>query len=143
MPCEKCGSTLILIDSYWQCPKCLQVNLCNENDAHRISINRIKLINDMFTQDFQKFSKKRLIIHIVWAREKFARNFFDNYQGFEIPKFLTLNLPQLVAHIFLIQRLAEFLDPEVKRWSNGKEGNLRALLSTLQYVFMFIYKISI
>nr|CAB3477712.1 unnamed protein product [Digitaria exilis] len=31
-------------------------------------------------------------------------------------------------------RLAEFLDPEVKRWSNGKEGNLRALLSTLQYV---------
>ncbi|VAH77779.1 unnamed protein product [Triticum turgidum subsp. durum] len=30
-------------------------------------------------------------------------------------------------------RLAEFLDPEVKRWSNGKEGNLRALLSTLQY----------
>ncbi|KAL6614867.1 hypothetical protein ACP70R_037137 [Stipagrostis hirtigluma subsp. patula] len=31
-------------------------------------------------------------------------------------------------------RLAEFLDPEVKRWSNGKEGNLRALLSTLQYI---------
>ncbi|VAH77777.1 unnamed protein product [Triticum turgidum subsp. durum] len=33
-------------------------------------------------------------------------------------------------------RLAEFLDPEVKRWSNGKEGNLRALLSTLQYVYL-------
>ncbi|WVZ69558.1 hypothetical protein U9M48_018329 [Paspalum notatum var. saurae] len=32
------------------------------------------------------------------------------------------------------QRLAEFLDHEVKRWSNGKEGNLRALLSTLQYI---------
>uniref|UniRef100_A0A453F3J5 J domain-containing protein n=1 Tax=Aegilops tauschii subsp. strangulata TaxID=200361 RepID=A0A453F3J5_AEGTS len=31
-------------------------------------------------------------------------------------------------------RLAEFLDPEIKRWSNGKEGNLRALLSTLQYI---------
>jgi len=31
-------------------------------------------------------------------------------------------------------RLAEFLDPEVKRWSSGKEGNLRALLSTLQYI---------
>uniref|UniRef100_A0A804M094 Uncharacterized protein n=1 Tax=Zea mays TaxID=4577 RepID=A0A804M094_MAIZE len=31
-------------------------------------------------------------------------------------------------------RLAEFLDPEVKRWSNGKEGNVRALLSTLQYI---------
>jgi hypothetical protein len=33
-----------------------------------------------------------------------------------------------------MQRLSEFLDPEVKRWSNGKEGNLRALLSTLQYI---------
>ncbi|CAN6446650.1 unnamed protein product [Victoria cruziana] len=31
-------------------------------------------------------------------------------------------------------RLAENLDGDVKRWSNGKEGNLRALLSTLQYI---------
>ncbi|XP_042443389.1 auxilin-like protein 1 isoform X1 [Zingiber officinale] len=31
-------------------------------------------------------------------------------------------------------RLAEYLDPDIKRWSNGKEGNLRALLSTLQYI---------
>ncbi|GAV65665.1 DnaJ domain-containing protein [Cephalotus follicularis] len=31
-------------------------------------------------------------------------------------------------------RLAEALDAEIKRWSNGKEGNLRALLSTLQYI---------
>ncbi|XP_029129629.1 auxilin-like protein 1 isoform X2 [Cajanus cajan] len=31
-------------------------------------------------------------------------------------------------------RLAETLDTEVRRWSSGKEGNLRALLSTLQYV---------
>jgi hypothetical protein len=31
-------------------------------------------------------------------------------------------------------RIAETLDTEVKRWSSGKEGNIRALLSTLQYV---------
>ncbi|CAL5334826.1 unnamed protein product [Camellia sinensis] len=31
-------------------------------------------------------------------------------------------------------RLAEALDAEVKRWSSGKEVNLRALLSTLQYI---------
>ncbi|KAG0484238.1 hypothetical protein HPP92_008317 [Vanilla planifolia] len=31
-------------------------------------------------------------------------------------------------------RLAESLDAEVKRWSTAKEGNLRALLSTLQYI---------
>ncbi|KAF8018281.1 hypothetical protein BT93_H3241 [Corymbia citriodora subsp. variegata] len=31
-------------------------------------------------------------------------------------------------------RLAETLDADVKRWSSSKEGNLRALLSTLQYI---------
>ncbi|XP_027903407.1 auxilin-related protein 2-like [Vigna unguiculata] len=31
-------------------------------------------------------------------------------------------------------RLGETLDFEIKRWAAGKEGNLRALLSTLQYV---------
>ncbi|XP_028803054.1 auxilin-like protein 1 [Neltuma alba] len=31
-------------------------------------------------------------------------------------------------------RVAEALDGDVKRWSGGKEGNLRALLSTLQYI---------
>ncbi|KAI3514768.1 hypothetical protein L1887_13452 [Cichorium endivia] len=32
------------------------------------------------------------------------------------------------------ERLSESLDIEIKRWAAGKEGNLRALLSTLQYV---------
>ncbi|XP_004499175.1 auxilin-like protein 1 isoform X2 [Cicer arietinum] len=31
-------------------------------------------------------------------------------------------------------RVAEALDADVKRWSSGKAGNLRALLSTLQYI---------
>ncbi|KAK7252923.1 hypothetical protein RIF29_37222 [Crotalaria pallida] len=31
-------------------------------------------------------------------------------------------------------RLSETLDAEVRRWSSGKQGNLRALLSTLQYI---------
>jgi hypothetical protein len=31
------------------------------------------------------------------------------------------------------------LDVEIKRWAAGKEGNLRALLSTLQYVRFFFF----
>ena len=31
-------------------------------------------------------------------------------------------------------RISETMDFEIKRWAAGKEGNLRALLSTLQYV---------
>ncbi|KAE9460881.1 hypothetical protein C3L33_07208, partial [Rhododendron williamsianum] len=35
-------------------------------------------------------------------------------------------------------RIAETLDVEIKRWAAGKEGNLRALLSTMQYVSLII-----
>ncbi|GFQ03116.1 auxilin-related protein 2 [Phtheirospermum japonicum] len=34
----------------------------------------------------------------------------------------------------LSQRIVDTLDIEIKRWAAGKEGNLRALLSTMQYV---------
>lgn len=42
----------------------------------------------------------------------------------------------IVDYIYLhsFQRIADMLDIEIKRWAAGKEGNLRALLSTLQYV---------
>lgn len=38
---------------------------------------------------------------------------------------------------FHLQRIAENFDIEIKRWAAGKEGNLRALLSTLQYVRLY------
>ena len=38
----------------------------------------------------------------------------------------------------LFQRISETLDVEIKRWAAGKEGNLRALLSTLQYVCYYL-----
>ncbi|XP_019182565.1 PREDICTED: auxilin-like protein 1 [Ipomoea nil] len=46
------------------------------------------------------------------------------------------NMRDLLAQREKVERnrLAETLDAEVKRWSSGKEGNLRALLSTLQYI---------
>ncbi|XVF81354.1 hypothetical protein PTKIN_Ptkin15bG0148600 [Pterospermum kingtungense] len=36
-------------------------------------------------------------------------------------------------------RISETLDVEIKRWAAGKEGNLRALLSTLQYVCYYYH----
>ncbi|KAL0419377.1 UNVERIFIED_CONTAM: Auxilin-related protein 2 [Sesamum radiatum] len=38
------------------------------------------------------------------------------------------------SNLVWLQRISETLDVEIKRWAAGKEGNLRALLSTLQYV---------
>ncbi|KAK1396906.1 hypothetical protein POM88_006769 [Heracleum sosnowskyi] len=47
------------------------------------------------------------------------------------------NMRDLIAHKEQTERnrLAESLDADVKRRSSGKEGNLCALLSTLQYVW--------
>lgn len=36
------------------------------------------------------------------------------------------------------QRIAESLDIDIKRWAAGKEGNMRALLSSLQYVCLLV-----
>lgn len=77
----------------------------------------------------QREQAERHVIHVVVRKKKgfccFAKSFYS--------KIMSL----------FVQRLAEYLDPEVKRWSNGKEGNLRALLSTLQYVNIFICGTSI
>lgn len=36
--------------------------------------------------------------------------------------------------IFAFQRISEGVDAEIRRWATGKEGNMRALLSSLQIV---------
>ena len=40
-----------------------------------------------------------------------------------------------------IQRVAATIDGDIKRWAVGKEGNLRALLSSLQHVRLLFYSI--
>jgi len=37
--------------------------------------------------------------------------------------------------MLVFQRIAEAMETEMKRWAAGKEGNLRALLSSLQQVY--------
>jgi hypothetical protein len=48
--------------------------------------------------------------------------------------FLVADTPFVFFVLAEFQRIGDTLDFEIKRWSAGKEGNLRALLSTLQYV---------
>lgn len=53
-----------------------------------------------------------------------------------------MSICQIAFHLYdpdlvWLQRIAETLDIEVRRWAAGKEGNLRALLSTLQYVRLY------
>ena len=56
-------------------------------------------------------------------------------------KFCNSQVSHCLTKSYFLQRVAESLDADVKRWSSGKTGNLRALLSTLQYVCVNILNI--
>jgi hypothetical protein len=45
----------------------------------------------------KQFQKKRLIAHIVWEREKYSRDYWENYQGLDMSRF--------VSYSYLIERL--------------------------------------
>lgn len=45
-----------------------------------------------------------------------------------------LNTNDGILVILAFQRISETVDAEIKRWATGKEGNMRALLSSLQIV---------
>lgn len=77
------------------------------------------------------FDKCLALYKFIQHRKKFAVQFFFMY--FFFPKQET-NISLDFSSIICLQRIAETLDAEIKRWAAGKEGNLRALLSTLQYV---------
>lgn len=51
---------------------------------------------------------------------------FNNIYLLCLIYFLNINI--------ISQRIGGALDTEIKRWAAGREGNLRALLSSLQYV---------
>lgn len=54
---------------------------------------------DFFLRYVKQFKKTRLIAHIIWERERFARDFFDNYQPFGMSRFLAYNF--LIKHLMM------------------------------------------
>ena len=102
MPCDKCGAQLILIDNSSKCPICDHLALLDRTVAIEVSKRRLKFLGDLFTRHVLKHNKNRLIGHIVWEREKVARNYFKKYQELDLNKFLALNL--------LIKRLMKYKD---------------------------------
>lgn len=46
----------------------------------------------------------------------------------------------MTSSYFFVQRISETLDGEIKLWATGKEGNLRALISSLHLVSSLLNK---
>ena len=99
MPCSTCKTKLLLFNPPdWEkkCPKCDKLRLVDYELALRISSDRIAYLYELFLKYLRQFKKIRLIGHIVWLREKFARDYFD-HPLLEMSKFVAFN--------FLIKRL--------------------------------------
>ena len=47
----------------------------------------------------RQFKKMGLIAHIIWERERFARDFFDNYKPFDMSRFVAYNF--LIKHLMM------------------------------------------
>lgn len=102
MPCLTCGTKLLLLNPpNWEkkCPTCDKILVVDNELALRISNDRISYLYDLFLRYLKQFKKIRLIGHIVWQREKFARDYFDNYLPFDMGRFVAYNF--LIKHLMI------------------------------------------
>jgi hypothetical protein len=113
---------MIFIDNQWKCPVCDNVPVVEEEVAKRMCHEKISYIHGLFREYMKRFDKNSLIAHIAWAREKFARDFLEVYQGFHLTKFLTYNL--------LMRDVAK--DVNIKGNSKADEENTKQLVDTYE-----------
>jgi len=102
MPCSTCGTRLLIQNPpNWEkkCPTCDKIHVVNREVAIRISNERLLYLYDLFLRYVKQFKKTRLIAHIIWEREKFARDFSANYQPFDMSRFLAYNF--LIKHLMM------------------------------------------
>jgi len=100
MPCPNCAAKLLVKDlpaNKTVCPVCDHVSVVDRTLALQISDDRLSHLYGLFLEYLKQFKKKQLIAHILWEREKYSRGYFDNYQAFEISRF--------VSYSYLIKRL--------------------------------------
>ncbi|ONL96184.1 hypothetical protein ZEAMMB73_Zm00001d028489 [Zea mays] len=75
------------------------------------------------------------------VEKQLGKNFDDMFEFFDVEPVGSASIAQvhrarlkLSKTDVVVKRIGDTLDFEIKRWSTGKQGNLRALLSTLQYI---------
>lgn len=113
---------MILVDDQSKCPICENLPIIEGDLAKRRCHEKIDQISGLFHEYLKQFDKNGLIAHIAWAREKFARDFFQEYKGFHLTKFLTYNL--------LMKEIAK--DPNIKGRSEANEKNVKQLVDTYE-----------
>jgi hypothetical protein len=100
MACPLCGTKLLFTDiasNKTACPKCDHILVVDRMLATRISSERLTHLYGLFMRYMRQFKKNQLIAHIIWEREKYSRDYFENYQGLDMSRF--------VSYSYLIKNL--------------------------------------
>ncbi|OGH05746.1 MAG: hypothetical protein A2W22_02350 [Candidatus Levybacteria bacterium RBG_16_35_11] len=93
MPCEVCNSILIRLNTKVLCPVCNNIPLLNRDNTIPILEKNLHEVENALIDLMKKnIDKNRLLVKLIWERERFARDFFEAYKEFDTTRFLTLNL---------------------------------------------------
>lgn len=106
MPCQVCGARLLLTQPLLMkslCPECYGLIVIDRDLALSISTERLVRIYDLFLRYMRQFKKTRLIMHIVWQRERYSRHYFDNY-----PEPLDLSMTVVFTYLIALLMKKDF-----------------------------------
>lgn len=93
MPCTTCGSLLVRENETILCPKCSNIQLLDRDTTCNALQKNLEEVEDALIGLIKnRVDKNKLLDGLTWEREKFSRRFFQTYKGFDMTKFLTLNL---------------------------------------------------
>lgn len=93
MPCPKCNSLLVRIKESDICPNCSGIVLLDRKATiNELGANFKEVESALSSLLKNRVEKNRILKELAWQREKFSRDFFSKYQGFDLSGFLSLNL---------------------------------------------------
>jgi hypothetical protein len=121
MTCEICGNKKMITDTGELpiCPKCSGLRIVDKKLAILIAEAQIKWLENKFDDYIRKFDKKRLLIWLLDAREKFSRQFVDNP---------SIMLSKFFAYNVLIKEVMRLYDTDGSEIADEK--NTEHLIST-------------
>jgi hypothetical protein len=91
MPCEKCGTKLLLWETL-KCPVCEDHKVLNLEEGKIVSKKRIEYFNDLWEFEIRKYDKYSILAHFTWNREKICRKFFQTYSTLDLGEIFSTTL---------------------------------------------------